>query len=65
MTRQLQQATQLLNAHGVPVLAVNYSEALEHPDKTATRLAEFLELDLDQQAMQQAIDPALHRERLP
>ena len=63
MTRQLQQATQLLKAHGVPVLTVSYSDTLERTDLTAKRVAEFLELDLDQDAMQRAVDPTLHRER--
>jgi predicted AlkP superfamily phosphohydrolase/phosphomutase/tetratricopeptide (TPR) repeat protein len=61
--RQLEQACQVLKAHSIPTLRVDYGDALERPAATAKDLAAFLGLNLDQQAMRHAIEPALRRER--
>lgn len=63
LTRQLAQVRQVLQAHQIPVLTVDYSEVLAQPQQSARRLVAFLGLDLDQQAMQQAVTPDLYRER--
>jgi len=63
LARQVQRVKGLLAAHEVPVLTVDYAEALERPAEVASRVAEFLGVELDQAAMRRAIDPALHRER--
>jgi hypothetical protein len=45
------------------VLYCEHRELLRTPLEQARRVAEFLGLDLDEQAMVQAIDPSLHRNR--
>jgi predicted AlkP superfamily phosphohydrolase/phosphomutase/tetratricopeptide (TPR) repeat protein len=63
LQRQVQRVRGLLAAHDVPVLIVDYAAALDRPAEVASRVAAFLGVELDQQAMQRAVDPALHRER--
>ncbi len=46
----------------VPVLAVNYAEALENPAATAARLARFLGEPFDARAAAAAIEPSLRRQ---
>jgi hypothetical protein len=48
---------------GMPVLAVNYGEAMADPAGTAARLARFLGAPFDESAAAAAIDPALQRQR--
>ena len=63
LSRQVQQVGRLLRAHKVPVLTVDYTEALERPKETADKVAGFLGMELDRDAMTQTIDPTLYRER--
>lgn len=65
LQRQLEQAHQVLAAHGVSTLRVTYSEALAEPKAVAVRVAAFLKLnrELDQQAMANAVEPTLRREK--
>ena len=60
---QLQQAKQVLTAHRVPVLTIDYGEVLRDPGAVIRRLAGFIELDLDEAAMSRAVHPSLYRER--
>ena len=63
LSRQVQQVGGLLRAHKVPVLTVDYTEALERPKETADKVAGFLGMELDRDAMTQTVDPTLYRER--
>jgi hypothetical protein len=47
----------------IPVLVVNYAEALMEPAVTADRLARFLGEPFDAQAAAAAIEPALRRQQ--
>jgi hypothetical protein len=46
----------------IPVLAVNYADALADPAATAARLARFLGQPFDAQAAAAAIEPSLRRQ---
>jgi tetratricopeptide (TPR) repeat protein len=62
-TQQLVQVqTWLRRRAEIPVLAVNYAEALADPAATAARLARFLGEPFDAQAATAAIEPALRRQ---
>jgi hypothetical protein len=50
---------------GIAVLTVPYHQVLREPQAAAEAVKGFLELDLDSAAMVRAVDPALHRQRLP
>jgi hypothetical protein len=63
LARQNEVAITLLEGHKIPVLLVSYSDAIGQAAKTSARVAEFLQLDLDQSVMARAIDPALYRQR--
>lgn len=52
-----------LNRAGVPVLRVKHWRAISNPRDTARKLAHFLPLSLDCEAMARTIVPALHRQR--
>lgn len=65
MSKQLEQARAMLKAHGVPVLSVRYTDAMDDPAATTARIETFLDRTLDKTAMVRAIDPTLYRERRP
>ena len=44
-------------------IEVPYGELVSQADVWIPRISRFLDAELDQQAMAQAIDPALHRHR--
>ncbi|NNM21374.1 MAG: tetratricopeptide repeat protein [Gammaproteobacteria bacterium] len=60
---QLAHARKLLRRHGIPTFFVPYVAAIEKPELTAEKLAEFLGSDADAKAMAAAIDPSLYRQR--
>jgi tetratricopeptide (TPR) repeat protein len=63
-TQQLVRVQTWLRRHAeIPVLAVNYAEALANPEATAARLARFLGEPFDVQAAATAIEPSLRRQR--
>lgn len=51
------------NRPEVKVIRVPYHEVLRSPENIARKLADFLEIKLDIQAMIQRVDPALYRNR--
>jgi predicted AlkP superfamily phosphohydrolase/phosphomutase/tetratricopeptide (TPR) repeat protein len=61
--KQQSQAKKMLAEHGVPLLEIDYREAIEQPEEVSQRVSEFLNQDLDPIAMTDAITPALYRER--
>jgi len=62
-TQQLMRVQTWLRRHPeIPVLAVNYAEALANPAATAARLARFLGEPFDAQAAAAAIEPSLRRQ---
>ena len=64
LTRQWVLAQRVLKAHKVPVLELNYASVLEDPSAAAERVSDFLGIDLDPQAMQEAVRSDLYRERV-
>jgi ElaB/YqjD/DUF883 family membrane-anchored ribosome-binding protein len=60
---QLDRVRTQLRERGIPWLAVEHRDALENPAATATRVGEFLDLDLDAAAAAGVVDRALHRQR--
>jgi hypothetical protein len=46
----------------IPVLAVNYAEALADPGAAAARLARFLGEPFDARAAAEAVEPSLRRQ---
>ena len=48
----------------MPVLPVNYHETIADPARTAARVTQFLALPLVGDAMDRAVDPRLHRQRI-
>ena len=62
-SRQLRQVKGLLNAHAIPWLGIAYQEAVEDPATTARKVSEFLGGTCDEQAMIDAVSPALYRQR--
>lgn len=63
LSRQERQAKRLAAGHQVPLLEINYREAVDEPAEAALRIAEFLERDLDTAAMTEVVAPDLYRER--
>ncbi len=55
LTRQWVLAQRVLKAHQVPVLELDYASVLDDPSAAAQRVSEFLGLELDPQAMRQAV----------
>ena len=47
----------------IQVLYVNYKDLIEHPQEEAERISSFLAGAADAQAMAQAVDPSLYRNR--
>ncbi|HZD11191.1 MAG TPA: sulfotransferase [Candidatus Binatia bacterium] len=54
---------QLSQQENADVLYVHYSDALQDPQTTAERVADFLGKELDVEAMVGVVDPALYRNR--
>jgi hypothetical protein len=48
----------------VPTLFVNYKEAMQYPKSTATRIADFLDADLNIDGMVKAVDPDVRKRYL-
>ncbi len=46
------------------VLSVNYHETIADPKATAARVAQFLDLPLEVEAMARVVDPRLYRQRV-
>lgn len=63
MEHQQNQAKRLTAGHRVPTLELNYRDAIEKSAEVAKMVAEFLELDLDINAMVGVVVPHLYRER--
>lgn len=63
---QLAQAAAWLAAQpSIEVLYMPYHRVVREPLAVAAEVKEFLGLDLDEEAMAAAVDPSLHRQRLP
>lgn len=62
---QINAARRLLKRHGdrMSVLGIDYHEALADPAGTARRVNAFLGGNLDEAAMQRAVDPSLRRQK--
>ena len=45
-------------------LAVDYPDVVSRPVEQASRVADFLQLPMELEAMAATVDPALHRQRL-
>jgi len=62
---QINAARRLLKRHGdrMSVLGIDYHEALADPAGTARRINAFLGGNLDEAAMQRAVDPSLRRQK--
>ena len=54
---------QLTQSNNVDLLYVHYSDALQDPQSTAERVAQFLGRDLDVESMVGVVDPQLYRNR--
>ena len=63
LLQQLMRAAQVVAGHGNPLISINYENAIEDPENTAKKIAEFLEMELDIAAMVAAVDASLHREK--
>jgi hypothetical protein len=63
LERQQNQAKRLAAGHRVPLLEIDFRNAIDAPVEVARQVAEFLELDLDTAAMAEVIAPELYRER--
>lgn len=61
---QLRNAVEMLKAARIPSLRVRYNAVVDNPVVAAKAIREFLEMDLDVDAMVQAVDPALYRQRI-
>ena len=61
--KQAQFAAHVCSMHRVPILSVPYPVVIADPRGAAEKIAEFLEMDLDVDAMAAAVDPSLYRER--
>jgi predicted AlkP superfamily phosphohydrolase/phosphomutase/tetratricopeptide (TPR) repeat protein len=63
-TQQLVRVQTWLKEHsGIPVLSINYAQALADPAGTAVRVAAFLGTPFDERAAAAAIEPSLHRQK--
>ena len=62
-SQQVQFASTLLSLHKVPTLRVDYGQVIADPAGAARLVAEFLDADLDANAMAEAVDPSLYRQR--
>ena len=60
-----QVATWVAAQPSIEVLTMPYHRVVREPRAVAAEVKEFLGLDLDEQAMAAAVDPLLHRQRLP
>ena len=63
MREQAHSAISLLSLHQKPLLRFSYSDVLANPMATAATINDFLGLQLDEDAMAQAVDPSLYREK--
>ena len=62
--QQVQFAFNLIALHKVPSLRVDYAQVISDPVLAAGKVAEFLESDLDIEAMAAVVDPTLYRQRV-
>ncbi len=63
LVKQHEFALARLDAHQVPWLLIDHAEAIAEPQKTARKVAEFLNRPLNIRAMSETVDTSLHRER--
>ncbi len=56
-------AVNLLTLYENPVLRLAYDDVVSDPMGTASRIAEFLEISMDLEAMAAAVDPSLSRQK--
>lgn len=55
--------TLLRSRDDMDTLFVNYRRTVEQPQKTITRVADFLDMDLDRERMHEVVEPELYRNR--
>ena len=53
----------LLKLHAIPFFEVDYADAIKNPMRIAVEIESFLPAQLDVDAMIQAVEPKLYRER--
>lgn len=63
LTEQFQIASKILDAHKIRKLDLKHSDVLSDPKMAAEKIAQFLNIDLDTQAMAAVVDPSLWRVR--
>lgn len=62
--QQLEQIEQVLQIHpNIGVLTIDYQEALDHPEKVAFKVNQFLGRNLDERGMVAAVDPSLQTQK--
>jgi predicted Zn-dependent protease len=64
LARQQQGALAVLERTAQPVLRLGHRAVIDAPATASARIAQFLEVSLDEPAMRAVVDPELHRERL-
>lgn len=63
-TKQIQQVLAFLQTRpDVRLEQIEYADVVAQPSRTAARVAEFVGLALDPEAMSKAVDPSLYRNR--
>ncbi|MEO0796832.1 MAG: alkaline phosphatase family protein [Verrucomicrobiota bacterium] len=62
-TKQINGVKEMLDAHQVPYLSVNFHDAVNEPASVASAVNAFLGGELNQAEMATVADPTLHRER--
>lgn len=65
LENQISAILEMLEAHGIPVLQIEYSKVQADPREAAVEITSFLELDLNIDAMAGSVEPQLWRERGP
>jgi len=53
----------LKDQSNIKTIYINYNETLDDPKKTAKKISDFLEIDLNIEKMIQIVDPRLYRQR--
>jgi len=56
VAKNVHQTLSYIEDYGIPLLKINYREAISYPKTTAMRVADFLEADLDLDAMKSAVE---------